>query len=129
MANELNILLDTGLTITGKVYSTAGVQQGTNVTMTEVATSQYSGTFAVATLADGQFPVHFYDGATLVGSGLLEIKDGAEIIAATQTSVDAVQTDVTAIKAKTDNLPASPAAVSDIPTAVQNADAVWAKTI
>jgi hypothetical protein len=31
---------------------------------------------------------------------------------------------VGAIKAKTDNLPASPAAVSDIPTAIQNADAL-----
>lgn len=32
--------------------------------------------------------------------------------------------DIAAIKAKTDNLPASPAAVSDIPTATQNADAL-----
>lgn len=32
--------------------------------------------------------------------------------------------DIVAIKAKTDNLPASPAAVSDIPTATQNADAL-----
>jgi len=31
---------------------------------------------------------------------------------------------ITAIKAKTDNLPASPAATSDIPTAIQNADAL-----
>jgi hypothetical protein len=31
---------------------------------------------------------------------------------------------ITAIKAKTDNLPASPAAVSDIPTAATNASAV-----
>ena len=33
--------------------------------------------------------------------------------------------DVSAIKAKTDNLPAAPAAVSDIPTAAVVADAVW----
>jgi len=48
---------------------------------------------------------------------------------ASQTSVDTlasyVDTEVTAIKAKTDNLPAQPAAVSDIPTANQNRDAVW----
>jgi len=47
---------------------------------------------------------------------------------ATQTSVDTVagyvDTEVAAIKAKTDNLPASPAATSDIPTATQNADAL-----
>lgn len=36
----------------------------------------------------------------------------------------AVDTEVAAIKAKTDNLPAAPAAVSDIPTAIQNADAL-----
>lgn len=48
---------------------------------------------------------------------------------ATQTSVDTVagyvDTEVAAIKAKTDNLPASPAATSDIPTAAAIADAVW----
>lgn len=35
-----------------------------------------------------------------------------------------IDTEVAAIKAKTDNIPASPAAVSDIPTATQNADAL-----
>lgn len=52
---------------------------------------------------------------------------------ATQTSVDTiddfVDTEVAAIKAKTDNLPASPAAVSDIPTAAQIADAVLDEAI
>lgn len=47
---------------------------------------------------------------------------------ATQTSVDTVDdyldTEIAAIKAKTDNLPASPAATGDIPTATQNADAL-----
>lgn len=48
---------------------------------------------------------------------------------ATQTSVDTIDdlldTEVAAIKAKTDLIPASPAAVSDIPTALTIADAVW----
>ena len=35
-----------------------------------------------------------------------------------------MDTEVAAIKAKTDNLPAAPAAVGDIPTATQNADAL-----
>jgi hypothetical protein len=47
---------------------------------------------------------------------------------ASQSSVNTlityVDTEVAAIKAKTDNLPASPAAVSDIPTANQNRDAL-----
>jgi hypothetical protein len=41
----------------------------------------------------------------------------------------AVDTEIAAIKAKTDNLPAAPAAVSDIPTAVQNADALLGRNI
>lgn len=48
---------------------------------------------------------------------------------ATQTSVDTVagyiDTEVAAIKAKTDLIPAAPAAVGDIPTAAAVADAVW----
>lgn len=48
---------------------------------------------------------------------------------ASQTSVDTlttyVDTEVAAIKAKTDNLPASPAATGDIPSAASVADAVW----
>jgi hypothetical protein len=35
--------------------------------------------------------------------------------------------DIAAVKAKTDLLPASPAATGDIPTAAQNATAVWSK--
>jgi len=46
---------------------------------------------------------------------------------ASQSSVNTlagyVDTEVAAIKAKTDNLPAQPAAVGDIPTAIQNANA------
>lgn len=41
------------------------------------------------------------------------------------TNLATVDTVVDAIKAKTDNLPAAPAAVSDIPTAGAVADAVW----
>jgi hypothetical protein len=41
----------------------------------------------------------------------------------------AVDTEIAAIKAKTDNLPAAPAAIGDIPTAVQNADALLGRTI
>ncbi len=40
------------------------------------------------------------------------------------TEIGTLQTMATAIKAKTDNLPASPAATSDIPTANANADAL-----
>ena len=42
---------------------------------------------------------------------------------------DYLDTEVAAIKAKTDNLPAAPAAVGDIPTAIQNADAILARDL
>lgn len=52
---------------------------------------------------------------------------------ATQASVntidDFLDTEIAAIKAKTDNLPAAPAAVGDIPTAIQNADALLNRSI
>lgn len=48
---------------------------------------------------------------------------------ATQASVDTIDdfldTEIAAIKAKTDSLPASPAATGDIPSAASIADAVW----
>lgn len=54
-------------------------------------------------------------------------------VLATQSLLSTVagylDTEIAAIKAKTDNLPASPAAVSDIPTAGAVADAVWDEAI
>jgi hypothetical protein len=45
--------------------------------------------------------------------------------ASIRAEIDSNSTQLAAIKAKTDNLPASPAATGDIPTAAQNATAVW----
>lgn len=57
------------------------------------------------------------------GFALTSAYDAAKV-AASQASVDAVYAVAGAIKTKTDALPAEPAAVSDIPTAVENADAL-----
>lgn len=54
---------------------------------------------------------------------------GASIAADIQTIDDFLDTEIAAIKAKTDNLPAAPAATGDIPTAPQNADAILARDI
>lgn len=79
--------------------------------------------------------------AELAASAVTEIQSGLSTLdaAAVRTAVglasanldtqlgtidDFIDTEVSAIKAKTDNLPASPAAVSDIPTANTNADAL-----
>ena len=48
---------------------------------------------------------------------------------ATASALSTVDTEVAAIKAKTDNLPASPAATSDIPTAAQNADKLLGRSL
>jgi hypothetical protein len=57
-----------------------------------------------------------------------ELASPTNITGGTITTVTTVTgltaSDVGAIKAKTDNLPAAPSAVSDIPTATQNADAL-----
>jgi hypothetical protein len=47
--------------------------------------------------------------------------------ASIRAEIDSNSTQLAAIKAKTDLLPASPAATGDIPTAAQNATAVWSK--
>lgn len=49
--------------------------------------------------------------------------------AALQTVDDFLDTEIAAIKAKTDNLPAAPAAVGDIPTANENADALLGRNL
>lgn len=49
--------------------------------------------------------------------------------ASLDTLDDFVDTEVAAIKAKTDNLPAAPAAVSDVPTAAGNADALLGRNL
>jgi hypothetical protein len=54
----------------------------------------------------------------------------AEMVARTLAAADyATAATLALVKAKTDTIPASPAAVGDIPTAVQNADALLARNI
>lgn len=62
-------------------------------------------------------------GAT--GSGLTSLASASDLA----TVAGYLDTEIAAIKAKTDNLPAAPAAVSDIPTAAAVADAVWDEAI
>lgn len=58
--------------------------------------------------------------ATLIG----DVPTNAELTTALGTADDAVLAQVALVKAKTDLIPAAPAAVGDIPTANQNADAL-----
>lgn len=60
----------------------------------------------------------------LAASAVTEIQAGLATDALLTTVAGYLDTEIAAIKAKTDNLPAAPAAVGDIPTALQNADAL-----
>ena len=111
MANELNIQLDpfleTGLALTGSVYSKTGTQQGTNVSMSESSTGFYTGDFSVSGLSDGDYGVKFQTATEFYGSGVLKVKDGAEFEPSDSTTA-------TAIKERTDNLPDDPASNSKV---------------
>lgn len=58
-----------------------------------------------------------------------DLPTNAELATALGTADDATLAQVALVKAKTDLIPASPAAVGDIPTAAQNADALLARDI
>jgi hypothetical protein len=79
VANELNISLETGLTLTAKVYSFAGVQQGVDTSLTETATGVYSASFNVSGLADGAYMVLIYNGTEQRGFGGLYVRAGTEV--------------------------------------------------
>jgi hypothetical protein len=153
MANELNIALSTGLTVTAQPY-TSGAASGSPISLSEIGTTGfYTGDMAGSA---GTYQLVFLSGGAAVGTGQIVWSGTAEIPVSTLTTGDlpsvpsassvaaAVRTelteisnldasvssrlaatsytapansDISAIKAKTDNLPASPAATGDIPTA------------
>lgn len=81
MANELKYLgdpaSDSGLTITCKVYTAAGVQQGADVSCTEVGLlAFYQGNMPSA--GAGVYFLRFYDGATLKATGKIAWDGSAE---------------------------------------------------
>lgn len=64
-------------------------------------------------------------GLTTTITGRIDQAISSRLASASYTAP--ANSDVSAIKSKTDALPASPAATGDIPTAAQNATAVWSK--
>jgi hypothetical protein len=81
-------------------------------TSTRLATATYSS------------PPTALQNASAVRSELAVELGRIDVAISTRNSVAPDNASITAIKAKTDNLPAVPAAQSDIPTAIQNASAV-----
>lgn len=100
------ILVDTGTTLQAELD---GIQADTEDIQTRLP---------AALTADGNIKAD----TLRVGGTLQTAGDIPAMITAVDDYID---TEVAAIKAKTDNLPASPAATGDIPSAASIADAVW----
>jgi hypothetical protein len=97
MANELNIALSTGLTVSVQPYA-AGAASGSPISLSEVSTSGfYTGNM---TGSAGTYQLVFLSGGATVGTGQIVWSGSAEVPVSTLSS-------------------------SDIPTASENASAVW----
>lgn len=118
--------LDTAMEIDGAVYRFT-------VNALELAPSggggglDAAGVRAAIGLASANLDTQLGAIDTVVDAVLVDT--GTDIPATLATVAGYLDTEIAAIKAKTDNLPASPAAVSDIPTAAAISDAVWDEAI
>ena len=131
MANELQIALDpfkaSGLSLIAKVYAATGLQIGADVVMTEDSTGVYTGDYDLSSVADGAYMVRFQTTTTLYGTGALYVRGGAEVSqenffnAALDTvaNVDLVATTTTNTDMR---------GTDGVPSASDNADAVWGYT-
>jgi len=82
MANEINnFSLDAGLNVTAKVFAQGGAQEGSDVTMSEVGSGNYTGDFSLVGVSNGVYGVVFYDddSGAKIGEGELSVKDNAEV--------------------------------------------------
>jgi hypothetical protein len=115
MANELNIALSTGLTVTAQAY-TAGAASGSAINLSEVSTSGfYTGNM---TGSAGTYQLVFLSGGATVGTGQINWSGTAEIPFSTLTTADIPTAAISAIQAKTDNLPSDPADQSLVESAI-----------
>ena len=115
MANELNIALSTGLTVTAQAY-TAGAASGSAITLSEVGSSGfYTGNM---TGSAGTYQLVFLSGGATVGTGQINWSGTAEIPFSTLTTADIPTAAISAIQAKTDALPSDPADQSLVESAI-----------
>jgi hypothetical protein len=115
MANELNIALSTGLTVTAQAY-TAGAASGSAISLSEVGSSGfYTGSM---TGSAGTYQLVFLSGGATVGTGQINWSGTAEIPFSTLTTADIPTAAISAIQAKTDNLPSDPADQSLLESAI-----------
>jgi hypothetical protein len=119
----------TGLTVTVDIYDPSGTQIVTGGSATALGGGLYSYTLSSNNSSEGEYAAIFKTSDSTVdaqhipslwvlGRAGVENLDAATSSRLPSSSYTApANSDISAIKAKTDNLPASPAAVSDIPTA------------
>jgi hypothetical protein len=119
----------TGLTVTVDIYNPSGTQIVTAGSATALGGGLYSYTLTSNNSAEGEYAAIFkttdstVDAQHIPSLWVLGRAGVENLDAATSTRLASsgytapANSDISAIKAKTDNLPASPAAVSDIPTA------------
>jgi hypothetical protein len=99
----------------------AGKQAANSTAQTEIrASGAGSGTYDATT--DSQEAIRDNMGTTQTGDAFARL--GAPAGASVSADIAAAKADTAAIKLKTDNLPAAPAATGDIPTAAANAAAL-----
>lgn len=85
---QLSPAVDTGLTVVAKVYDDANTLADTVACPETAVAARYSGTSGTA-LADGVYEMVFLDdGNSLLGSGLLVMKGGAEVSATNLANLD-----------------------------------------
>jgi len=142
------VLTATSVNQTGDAYARLGAPAGastaadiaainaktTNLPAAPASTTNITAASGVSLSSAGIQAI--WDAATsalsTVGSIGKWILDKLDVVLSTRLATSGYtapdNTSITAIKAKTDNIPASPAAVSDIPTANQNADALLDRT-
>jgi hypothetical protein len=120
VASPTNITSASGVTLAAVTHSGAVIPTVTSVTNAVTVGTNNDKTGYSLTQA---FPTNFSSLAIAAGTGAVAV--GGDAFGNTLIISNlATQTTASAIQAKTDNLPAAPAAVSDIPTANQNRDAV-----
>ena len=126
MANELNIALSTGLTVTAQAY-TAGAASGSAISLSEDGSSGfYTGNM---TGSAGTYQLVFVSGGATVGTGQINWSGTAEIPFSTLTTADIPTAAISAIQAKTDNLPSDPADQSLLEAAIAGVTAPSASTV
>lgn len=136
------ILVDTGTTLPATLADMAGATFDTSTDSLEALRNRGDAAWTTATgfstldaagvrAAVGLAAANLDTQLAALASALADIfaDTGTDLPASLATIAGYIDTEIAAIKAKTDNLPASPAAVGDIPTASANAAAVLASTI